>query len=54
MHVGNLNKRKIENQSRAVNLLGFCGSEKILHYSDELNIYNVDVQEANAAKDYFS
>lgn len=54
MHIGNINKRKIENQSRAVNLLGFCGSEKILHYSDELNIYNVDVQEANAAKDYFS
>lgn len=37
-----------------MNLLGFCGSKKILYYSDELNIYNVDVQEANAAKDYFS
>lgn len=47
-------KRKIENQSRALTLLGLRGAEKILNYSDELNIANVDVQEANAAKEYFS
>lgn len=46
-------KKKIENQSRALTLLGLRGAEIILHYSEELNITNVDVQEANAAKDYF-
>lgn len=47
-------RRKIENQSRALAILGCCGAEKVLSYSDELNIVNVDVREANAAKDYFS
>ena len=47
-------KRKIENQSRALTLLGLTGAEKILSYSDELNITNVDVKEANAAKEYFN
>ncbi len=47
-------KRKIENQSRGLTLLGLTGAEKILSYSDELNITNVDVKEANAAKEYFN
>ena len=44
--------RKIENQARALTLLGRDGSEKVLRYisiaSDE-----IDAIEANAAKDYF-
>ncbi|WP_270302029.1 type II CRISPR-associated endonuclease Cas1 [Baileyella intestinalis] len=47
-------KRKIENQSRGLTLLGCCGAEKILQYTCNLNITNVDVNEANAAKDYFN
>ena len=45
--------RKIENQARALALLGREGTEKILHYADGLSIENVDAREASAAKDYF-
>lgn len=44
--------RKIENQARALTLLGRDGSEKILRYTSTASD-EIDAIEANAAKDYF-
>ena len=44
--------RKIENQARALTLLGKDGSEKILRYTSTASD-EIDAIEANAAKDYF-
>ena len=44
--------RKIENQARALTLLGRDGSEKILRYTS-IASEEIDAIEANAAKDYF-
>lgn len=46
-------KRKIENQARALTLLGREGTEKIMHYAEDVSSENVDAREASAAKDYF-
>lgn len=44
--------RKIENQARALTLLGRKGSEKVLRYTSNVSD-KIDAVEANAAKDYF-
>ncbi|MBQ6662043.1 MAG: type II CRISPR-associated endonuclease Cas1 [Firmicutes bacterium] len=45
--------RKIENQSRALTLLGRDGAERILRYTSAVTSSEIDALEANAAKDYF-
>lgn len=45
--------RKIENQSRALAILGREGAEKVLRYTDEISEGDVDACEANAAREYF-
>ena len=47
-------KRKIENQARALSILGIEGADRVMHYLDELNEDTVDYCEAAAAKEYFS
>lgn len=46
-------KRKIENQSRNLALLGLNGAERISTYARDINKENTDYMEALAAKDYF-
>ena len=46
-------KRKIENQARALTLLGKDGAEKVMRYSIDISPENVDSREAGAAKEYF-
>ncbi len=46
--------RKIENQARALTILGREGSERILRYTEEITNGDIDAYEANAARDYFS
>lgn len=45
--------RKIENQSRALAILGREGAEKVLRYTDEISGGDIDACEANAAREYF-
>lgn len=45
--------RKIENQARALKLLGKEGEEKVLKYAEGITEETVDAREANAAKEYF-
>ena len=45
--------RKIENQSRALAILGREGAEKVLRYTDEISEGDIDACEANAAREYF-
>ena len=45
--------RKIENQARALTLLGKDGSEKVLRYIMDFDIDEIDSTEANAAREYF-
>jgi len=45
--------RKIENQSRALAILGKEGAEKVLRYTDEISEADIDACEANAAREYF-
>ncbi|MCR5848181.1 MAG: type II CRISPR-associated endonuclease Cas1 [Lachnospiraceae bacterium] len=46
-------KRKVENQSRNLTLLGLDGAEKIATYSQGISADNVDYIEAISAKEYF-
>lgn len=46
-------KRKIENQSRNLALLGLNGTERIFSFSQDISVENVDYVEALAAKEYF-
>ena len=46
-------KKKIENQSKALAILGKDGYKEVLEYSKNINSQNVDSKEALAAKDYF-
>lgn len=46
--------QKIDNQARALSILGLEGVEKVSAYSQNLDAENVDYREALAAKDYFS
>lgn len=45
--------QKIRNQARALTLLGREGSEKVLRYTSDISIEDVDAREASAARDYF-
>ena len=47
-------RQKISNQSRCLSILGLEGAEQIIGYIDELTEKNVDINEALAAKEYFS
>ncbi|MBQ6425910.1 MAG: type II CRISPR-associated endonuclease Cas1 [Clostridia bacterium] len=47
--------RKIENQARALTILGREGSEKVLRYTEGITQHgDIDACEANAARDYFA
>ena len=46
-------KQKIENQSKALSIMGLSGVEKIAKYIDSINEENVDYNESLAAKEYF-
>lgn len=50
----NIVRRKIENQSRALSILGLDGTKEVMAYTDSLNDENVESTEALAAKCYFS
>lgn len=45
--------RKIENQARVLTLLGREGSENVLRYASDIIVDEIDVFEANAARNYF-
>lgn len=45
--------RKTENQARALALLGRDGTEKNMHYAEDVSAENVDAREASPANDYF-
>lgn len=47
-------KRKIQNQSRALSIMGMDSAESVLSYVEKIGIDNIDVLEAQAAKEYFS
>ena len=47
-------KQKINNQSRALSILGFDGAEVVSSYINSISTDNVDYTEALAAKEYFS
>ena len=46
--------KKISNQSRALSILGLEGAEKVMEYAMNISDENIDMNEALAAKDYFS
>lgn len=46
--------RKISNQSRALSILGLNGVEEVMAYAIDLQDENIDINEALAAKEYFS
>lgn len=45
--------RKIENQARALTLLGLDGAEAVLRYTADITTGETDAFEANAAREYF-
>ena len=47
-------KRKIENQARALSIMGVDGAEKVSSYAEKIGLDKVDAVEAQAAKTYFS
>ncbi len=47
-------QRKIDNQARALSILGFDGVEMVAQYGITLSVKNVDSHEALAAKEYFT
>ena len=46
--------KKITNQARALSIMGLEGAEKIMSYAMDITAENVDMDEALAAKEYFS
>ena len=46
--------RKIENQARALTILGREGAERVLKYISDIDFETIDASEANAAREYFS
>ena len=47
-------KRKIQDQSRALSILGFGGAENVAAFAENITEENVDYREALAAKEYFA
>lgn len=47
-------RQKIDNQSRALSIMGMEGSDVVAKYIDKITSENVDISEASAAKEYFS